>query len=88
MLLLFASGCVIGRPARASLPEAAQGPSAAPVTGSPAISQTSPPDGDDVPSGKGKRGAIWVRGYWHWDGVRYVWERGRWESSATPANTP
>jgi hypothetical protein len=25
---------------------------------------------------------VWVRGYWHWDGVRYVWESGRWEPIA------
>jgi hypothetical protein len=82
------SSCVIGRPARPSLPESAQGPSAAPVTGSPVVPQTAPADGDDTPPAKPKLGAIWVRGYWHWDGVHYVWERGRWESSEAPAAAP
>ncbi len=24
-------------------------------------------------------GAIWVAGFWSWDGVQYVWLPGRWE---------
>ncbi|MBW0001134.1 MAG: YXWGXW repeat-containing protein [Verrucomicrobia bacterium] len=23
------------------------------------------------------RGYVWVPGYWHWNGYRYVWRRGR-----------
>ena len=76
---------MIGRPARPSQPESAQGPSGAPVTGSPVVPETTPPDADDTPPTKGKPGTIWVRGYWHWDGVRYVWERGRWENSTVIA---
>jgi hypothetical protein len=75
-------GCVIGRTARPSMPESAEGASAAPVTGSPVVSQVSPPDGDDVPPTATKPGATWVRGYWHWDGVHYTWEHGRWEPTA------
>jgi hypothetical protein len=85
LLAVCSASCVIGRPARQSQLEAAQGPTAPPVTGSPVVPETSAPDGDDAPPAKKKPGAIWVRGYWHWDGVRYVWERGRWESSAAPA---
>jgi hypothetical protein len=88
VLALFASSCVVNRPARPSMPESAQGPSAPPVTGSPVVARTSPPDGDDAPPATNKPGATWVRGYWHWDGVRYVWERGRWERLAAPATAP
>jgi hypothetical protein len=28
---------------------------------------------------------VWIEGTWHWDGARYVWLPGRWESRrATP----
>jgi len=83
ILLIALSGCVIGRSARPSLHESAQGPSAAPVTGSPVVPQTSPAD-DETPPDKPKPGASWVRGYWHWDGVRYVWQRGRFQEAARP----
>jgi len=79
------SGCVIGRSARPSLQESAQGPLSAPVTGSPIVPQSTPQDGDEPPA-NAKPGATWVRGYWHWDGVRYVWQRGRWQSDAAFAD--
>jgi hypothetical protein len=25
-------------------------------------------------------GMVWVEGYWHWNGVQYVWIPGRWEN--------
>ena len=81
ILAVGSASCVIGRPARPSQPESAQGPSAPPVTGSPVVPATSPPDGDEARPATEKPGAIWVRGYWHWDGVRYVWQRGRWEAA-------
>jgi hypothetical protein len=31
----------------------------------------------DKPLADGKR---WVSGYWHWDGVRYVWIGGKLEA--------
>jgi len=37
------------------------------------------PENDEAPPEKGKPGATWVPGYWHWDGVRYVWQRGHFE---------
>jgi hypothetical protein len=24
------------------------------------------------------QGLIWIEGYWHWDGQRYVWRSGHW----------
>ncbi len=79
------SGCVIGRSTRSTLNESAQGPLAPPVSGSPIVPQSAPEDGDTPPD-KGKPGAIWLRGYWHWDGVRYVWQRGRWQDDVTTTN--
>ncbi|MET0795532.1 MAG: hypothetical protein ABW061_28695 [Polyangiaceae bacterium] len=49
------------------------------------MSQSAPEDGDAAPD-KPRPGAIWVRGYWHWDGVRHVWQRGRWQDDAWAAN--
>jgi hypothetical protein len=81
------SSCVIGRATRPSLAESAQGPLAPPVSGSPLVPQTAPPDGE-VPPEKGKPGATWVRGYWHWDGVRYVWQRGRFQNDVAQSSAP
>jgi hypothetical protein len=85
--LAAVSGCVIGRGTRPSLNESAQGPLAPPVTGSPVVPQTAPAD-SEAPPDKPKPGATWVRGYWHWDGVRYVWQRGRWQDDAPAAQPP
>ncbi|HKO49885.1 MAG TPA: YXWGXW repeat-containing protein [Polyangiaceae bacterium] len=84
--LIALSGCVIGRPALPSINESAQGPLTAPVTGSPVVPHSAPADGDEAPE-KPKPDATWVRGYWHWDGVRYVWQRGRWQDDAGAART-
>jgi hypothetical protein len=38
---------------------------------------------DEACEAKGKpsvAGAHWACGYWHWDGVRYVWVDGRWQA--------
>lgn len=74
--LAILPACVIGRTARPSQAESAHGPSANPVTGSPVVPQSVPED-DEAPPTTEKPGFVWVRGYWHWDGVRYVWQRGR-----------
>lgn len=73
------SGCIIGRATRPSVTESAQGPLAPPVSGGPVVPQTAAEDAEAAPA-NGKPGATWVRGYWHWDGVRYVWQRGRWQA--------
>jgi hypothetical protein len=26
-----------------------------------------------------RAGAVWVRGYWHWSGMQYVWIPGHWD---------
>ena len=73
------TACVINRPARPSLGESAQGPAAVPVTGSPVVPQTGPDTDEAAPGAPPKPDSLWVRGYWHWDGVSYVWQRGHWE---------
>jgi len=79
------TSCVIGRETRPSAAESAQGALAPPVTGSPIVPQTGPEDAEPPPE-KLKQNAIWVPGYWHWDGVRYVWQRGRWQADVPPAS--
>jgi hypothetical protein len=78
MPLLWLPACVIGRSTRPTSSESAQGPSAVAVTGAPVVPQTAPAAENDTPS-QAKPGMVWVVGYWHWDGVRNVWQRGHWE---------
>ena len=73
--------CVIGRSTRASSAEAAQGPLAPAVSGAP-VAPATLAENSDAPSGPAKPNAVWVQGYWHWDGVRYVWQRGHWQGPA------
>jgi hypothetical protein len=73
-------GCVIGRSSRPTATESAQGPLAPPVTGAPVVPATLA-ENSDAPPDKAKPGAVWVQGYWHWDGVKYVWQRGRWQQA-------
>lgn len=46
-----------------------------------AIYVASPPPSplDEIPSGQARPDMVWVAGYWHWNGVRYVWIPGHWE---------
>lgn len=85
--MALVQGCVIGRPSRPTALESAQGPIAPPVTGAP-ITPTALAENSDAPPEKAKPGAVWVQGYWHWDGVKYVWQRGRWANeSRLPSNS-
>ena len=34
----------------------------------------------DVRPGPATPGAAWIDGYWHWNGVHYVWIPGHWEA--------
>jgi WXXGXW repeat (2 copies) len=72
--------CVIGRSARPTATESAQGPLAPPVSGAPVVPATLA-ENSDAPPDKPKPGTVWVQGYWHWDGVKYVWQRGRWQQA-------
>lgn len=74
-LLLFATvgvalaGCATQREQRISSAEARDRP-----TDEPCEPKGKPPT----------PGAVWSCGYWHWDGVRYVWVDGSWRVPAGP----
>ncbi len=38
-----------------------------------------PPPQEEVRPAVPYEGAVWVEGYWHWNGARYLWFPGRWE---------
>lgn len=80
---LMTSGCVTGVERRATLTEASHAPPPPPEEASAGqVTAGTPKTPPYAPPGKSP-GAdwVWVRGYWHWDGVRHVWKRGRWERS-------
>lgn len=80
--LLCLAGCVTGVERRAGNAEAAREtpppPADEPHAGQIAsdVPKARP---DPTPDRSLGPGWVWVRGYWHWDGVRHVWMRGRWE---------
>jgi YXWGXW repeat-containing protein len=65
-------GCVVGVQAPPTQAEASAGPPAPPPE-TPAAA----PDVGTPPAAR-----RWVDGYWHYDGVRYVWIAGRWQDAA------
>jgi len=80
-LALALAGCVAAAEQRPKSSEAAAG--APPPDGERSAGQVlaqtpvAPPDEPFGPAPDAEH--VWVRGYWHWDGVRYVWRPGRWE---------
>jgi len=58
------AGCATQREQRLSSAEARERP-----TDDRCVARGKPPAPD----------AEWACGYWHWDGVRYVWVDGRWQ---------
>lgn len=59
------------------------GCSAARNTGEGRLIYVAAPPPEPLPeakSGPTSPEMIWVAGYWHWNGVRYVWIPGHWES--------
>src|SRR5688572_8071750 len=84
-LSLFAAGCVATAESRPSLQQAALGPPPPPdraptamgtLARSPASRSTFDDGAEPAPRPPDQ---LWVRGYWHWDEVRYVWVPGRFE---------
>jgi hypothetical protein len=63
--LAWVGGCVATVEERPARVVYVSGPPPAP------LAETPPPPGE--PS------MIWVEGYWHWNGVQYVWIPGHWE---------
>lgn len=75
------TACVVGaerRPSRVESqttppPPAERRSAADPLAGA------QPPPPEPPPGDPPSADAVWVSGYWHWDGVRHVWIAGRWE---------
>jgi hypothetical protein len=66
LVLAFLPGCATQREQRLSSADARDRPS---------------DEACDSPKGQPPTPrAEWACGYWHWDGVRYVWVEGRWQS--------
>jgi hypothetical protein len=81
---LLCVGCVVGAARRPTQSESASGPPPAPARGQTAqqLLAAPAPDTGALPEGAhgpAPAGRVWVAGYWHWDGVDYVWVPGRWE---------
>lgn len=45
-----------------------------------------PPDRYEVPDHPPSPDAIWLSGYWDWDGEEYVWIKGRWVEEGSPTS--
>ncbi len=86
LLCALCASCVAGREQRATTAEASQGappePSEATAGSLVAGATKTVPDPDPGPAPT--PGAVFVRGYWHWSGVRYVWTPGHWEQGRPP----
>lgn len=48
----------------------------------PVVYASAPPPSPlpEIESGPPSPDMIWVPGYWHWAGIRYVWIPGHWEA--------
>jgi hypothetical protein len=79
-MLWLPLSCVGSAPRRPSQAEAARGLPPAPSDHESAARLLIPSGrgGADDRSGQAP-GSVWVAGYWHWNGVKYVWVRGHWE---------
>ncbi|HEY4156758.1 MAG TPA: hypothetical protein VGM29_01630 [Polyangiaceae bacterium] len=82
LLLAQLAACVVGRQAHPSQAEAARGVEASSLAAPPRVvagtrtpSELVPPERSD---------AEWIAGYYHWDGVRYVWQPGAWQKVRRP----
>jgi hypothetical protein len=81
-VLLAPAGCVTGverRPTNAEAAREAPPPPADQPHAGQIVSDAPRARPDPTPSEPLGPGFIWVRGYWRWDGVRHVWQKGRWE---------
>ena len=73
----LASGCVVepARPVYVARPAPVYAPAPAYVE----VVAPQPPPEYIVEHVQPRPGYIWARGYWRWDGRRYIAERGHWE---------
>ena len=67
------------RATEVAAPVVAYQPPAPPVQET--IVETAPPVAlEEVRSAMPFEGAVWIPGYWHWNGFRHTWVGGRWSS--------
>lgn len=87
-IVLATTGCVATARTRPTSSEATAGPPPAPAaerTAGQLVARTPrAPAPEPTPDPRSRPGFIWVRGYWHWDGVGWVWKAGRWERESPP----
>jgi hypothetical protein len=77
-LTLFAlTACVVNRSARPTQADSAHGVEASSLAAPPQVVASAGAPVELIPPER--KDAEWVAGYWHWDGVRYVWQGGRYE---------
>jgi hypothetical protein len=74
VLTLPLAGCVVNRATRPTQAESARGVEASSLAQPPRQVVSSPAPVE--PSHAERKDADWIAGYWHWDGVRYVWQEG------------
>ncbi|HEY2406970.1 MAG TPA: YXWGXW repeat-containing protein [Polyangiaceae bacterium] len=82
LLLGQLAACVVGRQARPSQAEAARGVEASSLAAPPRVVAGAQMPSELAPSERSD--AKWVAGYYHWDGVRYVWQPGAWQKVRRP----
>jgi hypothetical protein len=76
-------GCVAGAELRPSQAQAKSGPPARAAGASAGALLLAAPAAPDAGSPVTESGRRWVRGYWHWNGVRYVYVPARLEPART-----
>ncbi|MFC1641660.1 YXWGXW repeat-containing protein [Myxococcota bacterium] len=85
-IVILADACVFGARSQRSLAESRVEPPLLPVPSSAGAlligvrGQTEPRQAP--PEFAAPDDHLWVEGYWHWNGVRYVWVSGRWEPAS------
>jgi len=84
---LLPCSCVLGTERPASRAELARAPTEPVSTPSSATGRRiGCTNGDEQPGPPPRAGAVWMDGYCRYDGVRYRWQPGHWETRA--AGTP
>jgi hypothetical protein len=88
-IALILNACVVGAPVRPRAAEIAAGPpppreapSAARIVYEETAGLGADPDSSAEERPRPRPEAIWVDGYYHFNGVEYEWQKGRWEQRA------
>ncbi len=77
-VIMLASGCVVEQPAPRRRPVIVEQP--APAPGYVEVIAPQPPPEVLVEEEPAPRpGYVWARGYWHWNGRKYIAMHGHWE---------